>query len=150
MWHKEDNFVVKIGSNYYKNTPNIIVYKGDNLFTIKRAESTDLLGIDFDIHDQKENKIAVVKQGRIYSGDKDSYETTINTDEYILKDKKTGRIICHIKKRTMTNRTELDVNVSLYTKDGFLINATPEKTNIGSSIISGNTFDNSGAAIVIQ
>jgi len=150
MWYKEDNFTVKIGSNYYTNTPNIIVYKGDNLFTIKRSESSDVLGIDFDINNEKGEKIAVVKQGRIYSGDAGLYERTITQDQYVLKEKKSGRVICDIKKNTLVDKAELEVNVSLYTKDGFLINATPEKTNIGGTGISNCHFSDCGGAIVIN
>ena len=150
MWYQEDNFKVKIGGNYYKNTPNIISYKGENLFTITRAESTELLGIDFDIYNSKGKKIAVVKQGRIYSGDKELYEIIVSKEEYIFREKVSGRIICDIKKRTLAGNAELDVNVSLYTKDGFLINATPDKTNVGTNSISGLTFENCGGAILID
>lgn len=150
MWYIEDNFCVKIGSNFYKNTPNLIVYKGENLFTIKRSKSTELLGIDFDIYDKKGNKTAVVRQGRIYEGDKNAYERIVNEDEYMLRERISGRVICDIKKRTLVDHAELDVNVSLYTKDGFLIIATPESTNIGNKIISDSNFDNCGAAIVID
>jgi hypothetical protein len=150
MWYKEDNFTVKIGSNFYKNTPNLIVYKGESIFTITRAESTELLGINFIIYDEKGNKIAVVKQGRIYSGDKNAYEIIVNQNEYILKEQVSGRIICDIKKRTLVNNAELDINVNLYTRDGFLIEATSESTNIGNNMITGSYFENCGAGIVIE
>lgn len=150
MWYKEDKFIVKLGSNFYENTPNLIVYKGENLFVIKRSEGNGLLGIDFNIYDEKGNKIAVVKEGRIYSGDEKKFEIIKTKDEYILKNRETGAMICDIKKRSMADHAELDVNVSLYTKDGFLINATPESTNIGSNAFRGNYIKDCGAGIVVE
>jgi len=150
MWYNEDKFIVRIGNNTYENVPNIIVYKGDNIFTINRAESTELLGINFDIFDDIGVKVATIKQGRIYNGRKKSYEITINRDQYLLKEKKSGRIICDIKKRILADGVELDITVSLYTKDRFLIDATPEKTNIGGLKITGCHFSNCDSGIVIN
>ena len=150
MWYKEDNFKVKIGGNYYINTPNIIVYKGESLFSIVRAERTDLLGINFEIYNQNGKKIASVKQGRIYEGDKQLYSVIKEQDRYALTEKSTGRLICDIRKRKLTDQSELEVNLSLYTKDGFLINATPNGTNIGTNLMTGCVISNCGAGIVID
>ncbi|MEZ4970468.1 MAG: hypothetical protein R2814_12585 [Flavobacteriaceae bacterium] len=150
MWYKEDNFKVKIGGNYYIDTPNIIVYKGESLFSIVRAESTELLGINFVIHNNSGSKIATVKQGRIYEGDKDLYTVHIAQDSYTLIEKESGRTICDIKKRKLAEQSELEVTVNMYTKDGFLIEATPTGTNIGTSTIQGSTFKNCGAGIAIN
>ena len=137
MWYKEDNFKVKIGGNFYINTPKIIVYKGDSLFSIVRAERTDLLGINFKIYNKNGEKIASVKQGRIYEGDKELYSVIIEQDRYALIEKATDRIICDIRKNKLADQSELEVNLNLYTKDGFLINASPTGTNIGTNLMTG-------------
>jgi hypothetical protein len=150
MWYNEDNFSVVIGGNKYVNVPNILVYKGDPIFRITRAERTDQLGIDFDIFDSKRNKIAIVKNGRIYKGDKERYQVDIKADQYTLTDKSNNSIICDIKKRSAAGSSELDVNVHLYMKDGFLFEASPEKTNIGGVTLKGNTIMNCANGIVIS
>lgn len=150
MWYKEDNFKVKIGGNFYINTPKIIVYKGDSLFSIVRAERTDLLGINFKIYNQKGEKIASVKQGRIYEGDKELYTVIIEQDRYALIEKATDRVICDIRKNKLAEQSELEVNLNLYTKDGFLINASPTGTNIGTNLMTGCVISDCGAGIVID
>ena len=150
MWYKEDNFSVIIGGNKYINVPNILVYKGDPIFKITRAKSSDQLGIDFDIYDSKKNKIAVVRNGRIYKGDKDKYAVEILSDRYTLTDNVTGKILCSIRKRSAAGNSELDVVVQLYMKDGFLFEATPNKTNIGSNTLIGCTISNCPNGIVIN
>ena len=150
MWYKEDNFKVKIGGNFYINTPKIIVYKGDSLFSIVRAERTDLLGINFKIYNEKGEKIASVKQGRIYEGDKELYTVIIEQDRYALIEKATDRVICDIRKNKLADQSELEVNLNLYTKDGFLINASPTGTNIGTNIMTGCVISDCGAGIVID
>ena len=150
MWYKEDNFKVKIGGNFYINTPKIIVQKGDSLFSIVRAERTDLLGINFKIYNKNGEKIASVKQGRIYEGDKELYSVIIEQDRYALIEKATDRIICDIRKNKLADQSELEVNLNLYTKDGFLINASPTGTNIGTNLMTGCVISDCGAGIVIN
>ena len=150
MWYKEDNFKVKIGGNFYINTPKIIVYKGDSLFSIVRAERTDLIGINFKIYNKNGEKIASVKQGRIYEGDKELYSVIIEQDRYALIEKATDRIICDIRKNKLADQSELEVNLNLYTKDGFLINASPTGTNIGTNLMTGCVISDCGAGIVIN
>ena len=149
MWYNENNFTVVIGGNNYINVPNILVYKGESVFKITRAERTDLLGIDFDIYDAARNKIAVVKNGRIYEGDKERYQVDYNADQYKLTDKKEGRVICDIRKRSLVEGSELDVNVHLYMKDGLLFEATPESTNVAGFKLSGSTIKDCVNGIVI-
>lgn len=149
MWYKEDNFTVVIGGNKYINVPNILVYKGVPVFKITRAERTDLLGIDFEIHDSQGNKIATVKNGRIYEGDNERYKVDIQADQYELTDNATGIVICDIRKRSLAEGSELDVNVHLYMRDGFLFEATPESTNVAGVKLIGNTIRNCANGIVI-
>jgi hypothetical protein len=75
MWKLEDKFRVKIGGNYYIDTPNIVVYRGTPLFTMKRRENDFLLGIDFDIHDKTGARIATVRNGNVVQGNESDYET---------------------------------------------------------------------------
>lgn len=150
MWTIEDKFKVKLGGNYYIDTPNLIEYKGEPLFELKRADNTGLLGISFNIYNEAGSKIAAVKEGRIYQGDKDAYSVEIGADRYTLTDRGTDRVICDIKKRAMAHPAELDVSVTLYTKDGFLIEATPEQTNLGGIVMRGNTMSGCRVGIGIN
>jgi len=149
MWYNEDNFTVVVGGNKYINVPNILVYKGESVFRITRAERTDLLGIDFDIYDAARNKVAVVKNGRIYEGKSERYTVDIQVDQYTLTDNASGRVICDIRKRSLTKGSELDVNVHLYMRDGFLFEATPESTNVAGAKFIGNTIMDCANGIVI-
>ncbi len=150
MWYKENNFKVKIGGNYYINTPKIIVYKGESLFSIVRAERTDLIGINFIIYNRQGKKIAIIKQGRIYEGDRELFNVNIGQDRYTLIEIESGRVICDIKKRKLANQSELEVTVNLFTKDGFLIEATPTRTNIGTNSMQGCTFQDCSIGIKIN
>lgn len=153
MWYKEDNFSVKIGGNTYINTPTIIMYKGESIFTIKRSEGSDLLGIDFDIYGKSGKKLASVRKGRIYQENRHLYDVRVTEDQYILIDRLNNKVVCNIRKRALADDSvELDVMVQLYTKDGYFIDATPEKTILGGKEIElqGLTFTNLTAAIGIE
>ena len=56
MWEVSKDFKVKLGGNYFINTPNLIVEKGISLFRLFRRED-GFLGIDFDIYNSKGTKL---------------------------------------------------------------------------------------------
>jgi hypothetical protein len=150
MWHVEDKFRVIIGGNTYINIPNIVVYKGESLFTLKRREKDGQLGIDFDIFDKKGHRIATMRGNRIVQGNEDDYEMIRELDRYAVVEKSSGRVICDIRRRAEAPHSELEVSVELYTKDGFLFKANPEETNIGGITLRGNVFSDLNAGIVIE
>ena len=149
MWEVEDHFKVRIGGNTYIDTPDIVVYKGQSLFTLKRHAENDYLGIYFEIYDAAGKHIASVKRNEIYYGDKDAYVIDGSMNRYVFSERASGRVICDIKKREDAHPAELHVSVQLYMPDGFLFNATPDDTNLGGITARGNTFANCGAAIAI-
>lgn len=130
MWEVENQFIVKIGSNTYINVPEIIVYDDKPLFKIVRAKNTRLLGVDFDIYDEKGDKVATIRRGMIVQGDENNYIIRKDFDHFTVKEKSSGRMICEIKKRDKAGNAELELNIHMYTKDGFLLKATPIGTNV--------------------
>jgi len=150
MWHVEDKFRVIIGGNTYINVPNIVVHQGTPLFILKRRESDDQLGIDFDMFDKGGTRIATVRGNRIVQGNEDDYQIIREADRYAVVEKATGKVLCDIRRRSQSPHTELEVSVELYTSDGFLFMATPDETNIKGITLRGNVFENLNAAIVIE
>jgi hypothetical protein len=151
MWTLEEKFKVKIGGNYYINTPNIVVYKGTPLFILRRRESDFLLGIDFDVYDRSGTRVATVRNGNVVQGNENDYEIKRLPDHYIVSERASGRIICDIRKRAEAEAgVELEVTVKLYTPSGFLFEATPTQTNIGGMRLSNCTFESLGAAISVN
>lgn len=149
MWEVENQFIVKIGSNTYINVPEIIVYDDKPLFKIVRAKNTNLLGVDFDIYDKKGVKVATIRRGMIVQGDENNYIIRKDYDHFTIKEKSSGRMICEIKKRDKAKNVELDLNVHMYTKDGFFINVTPNGTNVKGLLIKNSTFRNVKRGLVI-
>ncbi len=142
MWEVENQFIVKIGSNTYINVPEIIVYDDKPLFKIVRAKNTNLLGVDFDIYDKKGVKVATIRRGMIVQGDENNYIIRKDYDHFTIKEKSSGRMICEIKKRNKAGNAELELNVQMYTKDGFLLKATPQGTNVKNLYITNSTIKN--------
>ena len=154
MWVQEEEFAMKLGGNYYINVPNLIVYKGESLLTVTRATTNEALGITFKIYDSKGQKIASVNNGKIYADGKnknvDNYKVTNNQDEFVLTDTSTNRILCRIARNAKAGFFELDIWLDLYTKTGFRIIASPAQTNLGTNILTGNTFKNAQNGLVIE
>jgi hypothetical protein len=150
MFEITDKFRIRLGGNYYTNCKDLVVYKNHSLFTVKRHED-GYLGIDCDIYDAKGEKVATVRRNQVYpiKGRAEDYIETGSMDEYTLTEKTTGCLICSIKKRTAAHPSELDVAVHLYTPDGFLLDATPDRTNLGGAVIKDCTFENCGIGIGI-
>ncbi len=149
MWEVEDNFKVRIGGNTYIDTPNILVCQGQSLFTLKRHADNGYLGIYFEIYDSTGKHVASVKRNEIYFGDKDAYQIDGSLNRYVFTERASGQVLCDIKKRDEAHPAELDVSVKLHTPSGFFFNASPDRTNIGGLVMSGNTFIGGAAAIMI-
>ena len=149
MWKIENEFSIKLGGNTYINTPNLVVYKGEPLFEIRRSESDGILGIDFDVFDSEGNRVATVRKGIVVQGDSDNYIIESSHEEYTVTERSSGRLLTSVKRRGVDG-AELEVSVQLYTPDGFLLDATPTQTNIGGNVIKGCIFKDCGAGIAIE
>jgi hypothetical protein len=149
MWTIENHFKVVIGGNTYIDVPNIVVYKGQTLFTLKRHENGEL-GIYFELYDGKGSHVASVKRNQIYmtAGQTESYAREGSADEYILRENASGQIVCQINRKP-SNPLELEVSARLYTPDGFLFEATPTSTNVGGIVMRGNTISGCPTGISI-
>ena len=151
MWATPEKFTAKIGGNYYINTPNIIVARGENLFRLKRREEDGLLAIDFDVYSKEGKKVATIRNGNIVQGDVENFEIRKDFHHYWMIEKKSGRTLCDIKKSTKSeDGYEIEVSVDLYTKSGFRVIASPKETNLGNMMMTGCTFQDCGAGIVVE
>lgn len=148
MWKVAKDFSVKLGGMTYINVPNLVVYKGQSLFRIRRSESDGMLGIDFDVFDDKKNRVATIRKGIVVQGDAKNYDIKTGHEEYSVTERATGRLIASVKRRGVEG-AELDVSVRLYMPDGFLFDATPTKTNVGDIAMVGGVIKDCANGIVI-
>ena len=150
MWNIEHKFKVKIGGNYYINTPNLIVAGGESLFTIKRREEDGLLAVDFDVYRADGTKVATIRNAHVVSGHQEDYEFHKEHHHYWVTERSSGRIICDVRQVSKAEGDcEIDVSVDLFTKSGFHVIADPEKTNVGGVVISGCTTKDCDAGLVV-
>lgn len=147
MWKIEKNFKVKVGGNYFINCDSLISYDDNLVFTLKRRDSDGRLGIDFDVYDQAGKKIATIRRGNVVQGDVNAYEIKHLADSHKVIEKATGRIIVQIDKRPPD--VDLAVSVNMYLPNGFLLQATPDSINVGSTTMVGNVFDGCKTGIAI-
>ena len=141
MWSVPQSFKVKLGGNYYIDCDSLIDFGGMPLFTLKRREEDGLLGIDFDIYDSQKAKVATVRRGTIVDGDRDGYEIRHAPNHYTVREKKSGRLICDIKRRDKSPDAELEVSIDMFTPSGFHLLAGPQATNIGGNVFVGCTME---------
>ena len=134
MWYVPERLRVKFGGVTYVDVP-VLVMAGDVPFvTLKRHDDNGYLGIYFDILDASGNKLAAVKRNEIYltKGASGDYKVDGTIDRYTVSNRSTGEILCDIKKRDEAGDCELEVSVRLFTPSGFLLDASPDETNLGT------------------
>jgi hypothetical protein len=151
MWEVEDRFRIKIGGVTFINVPTLVAYKGESLFTLKRHDENGYLGIYFDIYDDQGKHIASVKRNEIYYGDKDAYQIDGSMNRYVFSERKSGKVLCDIRKREDAHPSEIDIAVlNLYTPAGKVFEATPDQTNLpGNNMFRGMTIQDCVIGIVI-
>ncbi len=86
----------------------------------------------------------------IVQGDENNYIIRKDFDHFTVKEKASGRMICEIKKREKAGNAELELNVHMYTKDGFLLKATPTGTNAMGLYMTNCTIKNCRRGLEIQ
>ncbi|MBA7709535.1 hypothetical protein ES703_118454 [subsurface metagenome] len=147
MWEIERNFKAKIGGNYFINCESLISYQGKPLFTVKRRESDGRLGIDFDVYDKDGHKVATIRRGNVVEGNAKAYEIAHGANQHKVIEKATGRVIVQIDKNPPD--ADIAVSVNMYLPDGFLLEATPDAINIGSSKMIGNILEGCKTGIAV-
>lgn len=154
-WQVEEHFRVVLGSNIFIDTPHLLVYEGESLFTIERQVDSGYLGVSFRIFDETGAKLATVLQNRLflnenYQGDK-PFAIEGGVHDWTLRETTTGTILCAIKMKEAANPAELNVSVDLFTPDGRVhVIATPEGLNLRGLMFLRNQFSNLTAGIVIN
>jgi|SRR5215831_3503613 len=153
MWEVTEHYRVRLGGNTYIDNGTLVEYKGESLFNLRRHDN-GYLGIDFDIYNAEGHKIATVRRNELYLDskmkDRERFKIDGSANRYTLTDTKNDQVICDIKRREDAQPSELDVAVHLYTKDGFLFDATPEQTNLGGNSIRNSVISNNPVGIGIR
>lgn len=140
---------IKLGGAYFINCGTLVAIKGQSVFNVTDADS--LIKANFDVFDMTGYKIASVKDGAIIDGDKELFEITSTTDEYIFKEKSTKRIICYVKREKVKEQCELWLWADMYFPDGIVFQCTPDDTNISwIKMMNGARFENAKVGISLE
>lgn len=143
-----EKLTVRLGGNLYINTPNLVVYRGEPLFALRRLED-GILGIDFTVFGAQGQRIAKFAKSVVVHGDSTNYEIASGHESYSVTERSSGRKIAYVQRRGVDG-AELEVNVRMYLPNGFLLDAGPGSTNLGGNTVRGCTFENCGAGIAIN
>jgi hypothetical protein len=145
--HQQIQYTARLGGNTFINVPDLVIYKGRSMFSLRRGDDGILL-IGFDVLDRQGKHVARFANSIVVNGDSSAYEITTGHDAYSVTERSTGRVIARVQRRGV-HGAELDVHVRMYLPDGRLLEAGPDATNFGGLKISGSTFHNTGCAINI-
>lgn len=150
MWYVEDHFKVILGGNTYIDTHTLVAYFDEPIFTIKRSDHDGQLSISFDIYDPKGERIAIVRENRIFYGDEKDYEIINEHERYAFIEKNSEKVLCDIRRGAKAPESELLVSVKLYTPDGFLMDFSPTETNLRGISMKSNTFIRCPIGIIVM
>jgi len=150
-WDIPGLYAVKIGGNYFVNCETLIAFEDVPLFTVTRRESDGRLGIDFDVYGNTGDKLAVIRRGNIVDGDTSAFDIRHGPDchEMFFKgedrrlcriDKSPGPVVVRAGNQEHTLPLELAVSVTTYLPNGFLMEATAERTNLQGVTMIGNVL----------
>jgi hypothetical protein len=153
-WAVEKHFRVVLGGNTFIDTPTLLEYKGQSLFTLERQEETGFLAVSFRIYDEHGAHLGSVVRNDFhpnahYEGPK-SFAISGKVHDWVVEERPAGRVVCAIRQKEAAKPAELHLSVNIFTPDGFLVSATPDSINLRGIIMRGNTFVGCRAGIVVQ
>lgn len=124
-----EHFIVRLGGRDYCDTPNLVVYKGEPLLTVKRADN-DELEVEAKVFDSRGHRQAKVRGTELVEGDPDVVDIRSTDSSYVIRDRTNDRVICEIRRRAGQQKMDVDVSLLMHTPDGFLIHANPAQSNV--------------------
>lgn len=152
-WYVEEHFRVVLGGNTFIDTPTLLEYKGESLFTIERQEDTGHLAISFKINDEHGRHRASVVRNVLHLNEhyvgQNPFVINGKVHDWVIGEEGTGKLVCAIRQKEAAKPAELQVSVNLYTSDGQLVSATPDDINLRGIIMRRCTFERCRAGIVI-
>lgn len=150
-WRVPERFKVIVGGNTYINTPNVIVYKGESLFELARSKNDGFLAINFDVFGPTGARVATIRNAQFVGDTPLGYTLDLKADHFTLTEDKTGRAVCELRLREKAvDDVEIDVSARMFMPDGFLIELTPQGTNLPGAFLKGNVMENCNAGISIN
>jgi hypothetical protein len=123
---------IKIAGNTFSGYENIVAFKEQVIFSIKKNISTNTILPNLDIFSMQGKKEATIEDGKVISGDGTLYTITSSEKEYTLTDNATKKIICSVKDLSegKSNNCQLDVSFCMYMPNGVILQISPEATSI--------------------
>lgn len=146
-WILQQHFKLRFAGVTFIDTPNLIVFKDEPIFTVKQRDSDGAIEIDFDIFDGRGKRVAAVRSGALTGSNQSAYESMWTDNQFVVRELKTGRAVCEIRRRADAKICDLDVSVQMYMPDGFLVHANPAQSNIGRQKTKGKVVKTSEAAL---
>lgn len=143
------DFTTRIAGNYYRNTPNLLVWSGTPILSVDRDRRTGELKVKFAIYDAKGRRRALVRNSKIEDGSADDYAVSMTESNFEVRDKETGRTMCKLQRCRASRDMDLDAFVLTHAPDGFFIHASPVQTNLGTPT-TGETYRNQDSALEFQ
>jgi hypothetical protein len=125
----QEHFIVRLGGRDYCDTPNLVVYKGEPLLTLRRADDAEL-EVEADVFDADGQRKAKVRGTELVEGEPGALEVSSTENCYVIRDRSNDRVVCEIRRRAGQQMMDLDVSVLMHAPDGFLIHANPAQCNV--------------------
>ena len=117
---------IKLGGSYYYE--QMFVYSGQPFLSFKDWNE-EFIDINFDIYNSNGYLIALVEKGVVKEVYKGQFQTIFTKQQYMLVEKATQMVLCHIKKEITNGKCQYLMwgTMNLPTKK--LFQFTPEATN---------------------
>jgi hypothetical protein len=144
-----ENFKAQIGGNFYTNTPKLIVCRDETLLQVDRDEQTGSLHVWLKVFDANGKRKAVIEDTRFVKGRKTDFKVRMTDSAYIVRECKSGRVVCEIRRSGASRENDIDVFVMTHSQDGFFVHANPKQSNTGVKA-DGRVHSDLEAALVLN
>lgn len=144
-----ENFKTQIAGNYYRNTPSLIVCGGETILRVDRDESNGRLKVRLKVFDSVGRLAALIENTDVVEGERAAYRIVMTDQNYLVRERGTGRSLCEIRRSAAARQTDIDVFVLTHSPDGYFIHANPKQSNTGVKA-EGKTHCDLDAAIKVS
>lgn len=131
-WAVDPEFKVRFAGKIFVDTPHLLVFKDEPVFSMRRCEEEGILEINFAIFDSSGDRVGDVERGALTTRGESTLELKSGENQFSIKETATGRTVCDIRRRASAKEADFDVSIQMFLPDGFLVHANPAQSNLSS------------------
>ena len=130
MWLATPTYLFRLAGIRATRASTLVSHRGDSILRAWRNSKDGMLDVTLDARSANGDRVALIRNAFVIDGALGRFQIASSANRYVVTDALTRcQLLCI--ERGGCDVEDLDVHLNLYMPDGFLLEATPDTSNLG-------------------